>query len=67
MFFQNPKKKLFRATTFTFCPYKHHYYSPLPSLRKILKFLVRCHSQINLILTKRVKQKGHFGPQIAQN
>ena len=33
-----------------------------------LKFLVSCHSQIGLILTKNGKKKiGHFGPQMAQN
>ena len=67
-FFQNRKKKLFRAQKSTFCPYEHHYdYYPLRTLGKIMKFLKwRCfaffsnkkfYSQIGLILTKHFKNR----------
>ena len=36
---QNRKKHYFGRQKSTFCPYEHHYDSPLPTLRKILKFL----------------------------
>ena len=38
-FFSKSKKNYFGRKKSTFCPYKHHYDSPLPTLRKILKFL----------------------------
>ena len=38
-FFFSKSKKTFGRQKSTFCPYEHHYDSPLPTLRKILKFL----------------------------
>ena len=38
-FFQNRKKNYFGRKKSTFCPDEHHYDSPLPTLRNILKFL----------------------------
>ena len=39
VFFSKSKKKQFGRRKSTFCPYEHHYDSPLSTLRKILKFL----------------------------
>ena len=38
-FFSKSKKNYFGRKKSTFCPDEHHYDSPLPTLRKILKFL----------------------------
>ena len=56
-FCQNRKKNYFGRKKSTFCPDEHHYDSPLPTLRKILKFLKW---RFFAFFSKKIKKKFVF-------